>query len=385
MRILITGGAVHTKLDAVKIITNRYCGKRIAELAQQLERRGHDITYLCSKFSAKPSDSFIIHDGFIDYMSKVVDLCQTHDMFISGAAVANLVPEPPWDVRSKFPSHEYQEGDVVNVPFRVAPRVINEVKQVNPRCIVVGFKLLSDVSDTELVRAAYTVIREAKADLVIANDSEDLDRKLLVTKERSVIEISEEGYCDLDTRVGLLLKLVDFLDALARDEYYSTAVLHTYEVPAGQPVGAVARIMKTAIERYARVRERYEPRLRQYGLQDDLLFGCIAVRSVNNGFICSARGKKDLSEFVHVAEVEHASRRVYAIQKKASLNAPLLDSLFRHFPMAQAIVHKHECGTDLPKLPWAPPGTARDSQRELPSGDFEIEHHGTFNILTEIP
>ncbi len=178
-RILITGGPVGAKLDAVKIVTNRFRGGRMAMLADMLWSQGHDVTYLTSKGAKVPKKvKLTIHDGFIDYLEKVPRLSIKHDMVICGAAVANLIPEPPWDFTEKFPSHDYREGDLIHVPFRVAPRVINEVKKANPRCTLVGFKALTGVSDEELVRAATTVVRDARADVVVANDTNNLDRKL---------------------------------------------------------------------------------------------------------------------------------------------------------------------------------------------------------------
>lgn len=384
-RILVTGGPVHTKLDAVKIITNRFKGGRMVMLAKALEAKGHTVTYLTSKHTVPPHKlralgeghvhmAIATHDGFVDYMEKIELLAPQYDMVVLGAAVANLVPEPPWDVTQKFPSHDYEVGDKVMIPFRVAPRVINLVKEANPRVTLVGFKLLSGVTDTELLRAAYTITMDAKADLVVANDAERLDRKLLVTKERSVIQANDEG-------------LANFLDQLARDEHYRTREEYDYQVPEGQPVGAITRIMKEAARRYERVRGYYEAVLENHGRcpQSGLLFGCIATRSINDGFVCSSRGKTDLKEFVHVAKVNHYAREVCSIQGKASLNAPLLDNLFKAHPRAKAIVHTHRTDTDLPRLPWAPPGTVRDSRRDLPTTNFEIEHHGIFMILEELP
>lgn len=44
-KILITGGPVHANLDAVKIITNRFRGGRMVDLAIKLGERG----YVCRK------------------------------------------------------------------------------------------------------------------------------------------------------------------------------------------------------------------------------------------------------------------------------------------------------------------------------------------------
>jgi hypothetical protein len=374
-KILVTGGPVHAKLDAVKIVTNRFKGRRIMTLALLLAKKGHDVIYLGPKHGIPvPAEEGMAltnvgHDGFLDYMEMVEHLSRGVDMAILGAAVANLIPEPPWGVDQKFPSHDYREGDKVMVPFRVAPRVINEVKHANPRCTLVGFKLLSGVSDDELVRAAYTIVQDAKADLVVANDSTNLDRKLLVTKERSVIEMTETW-------------LTDFLHEMAEDKHYTT-------VWRGSGVPGVP----DATDSYFAVMREHGSRIEEFGTVGDHVFGCAAVRVRGGGFLCSPRGKNTIHEDpVYVHEVHHGVRHVVVGQSayldteeypKASLNAPLLARIFDSDPLIKAIVHTHQTDTGLSVLPYAPPGTVRDSHRKLLYEDFEIEHHGTFTRIME--
>lgn len=60
---------------------------------------------------------------------------------------------------------------------------------------------------------------------------------------------------------------------------------------------------------------------------------------------------------------------------KATLNAPLLDWVFKSNPEAATICHYHDYETGYPTLPWAPPGTVRDTQRDV-KGSFNIDDHG---------
>ena len=388
-KILVTGGPVHAKLDAVKIVTNHFKGGRMVALADALVSRGNEVTYLCPPdrrgYGPLPLAATLkAHYGFIDYMEQVQELSQDHDMVILGAAVTNLVPEPTaWSLDEKFPSHDYQEGDLIKIPFRVAPRVINEVKKANPRCTLVGFKLLSDVSDTELLRAAYTIIMDAKADLVVANDFKNLRRKLLVTKERSVIEVNESiGKTSI---IPEKRGLADFLDAMARDKHYATVWWH-----------GITSSIESAKDRYYAVVREHRERIVSHGTVGDRMFGCVAVRVKAGGFLCSPRSKNTIYEHpVYVRKVCHSVRHVMVSEgvdyldndphPKASLNAPLLASIFESRPEVHAIVHTHQTGTGLSVLPYAPPGTARDSQRKLLDEDFEIEHHGVFLMLPEEP
>lgn len=370
-RILVTGGPVHAKLDAVKIVTNRFKGGRMAALADALAVLGHDVVYLCAQGSTEPLRCGVRHhEGFDDY-SRLVPLWATeNDVVILGAAVANLIPRPTaWSLEEKFPSHNYAPGDMVDIPFMVAPRVIDEVKKANPRCTLIGFKLLSNVSRDELTRAAYGTLREARADLVVANDTRNLNEKLLVTKERSVIPATP-------------VEMLHAIDAMARDEHYRTEFANSHGMEVGRQ-----EAVHHAADRCDSLAAQHGQVIRECGsTPEGLLFGCIAARVPNSeGFVCSTRGKSSLGTWVHVLRVDHLNRVVHVVgsdacgeSQKATLNAPLLDRIFRNDQRVQAIVHTHKTGTKLKTYPYAPPGTVRDSQRNLDATDFEIEHHGSF-------
>lgn len=79
-KILVTGGPVHAKLDAVKIVTNRFKGRRIMVLALLLAKKGHDVIYLGPKHGIPvPAEEGMAltnvgHDGFLNYMEMVEHL-----------------------------------------------------------------------------------------------------------------------------------------------------------------------------------------------------------------------------------------------------------------------------------------------------------------------
>ena len=392
-KILVTGGPVHTMLDAVKIITNRFKGGRMVALAEALAGKGHEVTFIGSRYGRTPRFAPIlleIHQGFADYRRLVKKHTPENDMVILGAAVANLMPFPPWDVTKKFPSHDYHEGAEIMVPFRVTPRVISEVKRTDPFTTLVGFKLLQGVSREELVRAAYTIVSEANAAFVIANDADNLDEKLIVTRERSVIPAldvtvgrPEQAFLE---SIGCPEILVDFLDQVARDEHYST------EWATQRSFLSMTELSSTIAEaekRYWRVIADHRAIIENSGTAGDIVFGCVAVAVEDGGFVVSPRGKKALDESpVYVSEVDHEKLTVVSHGGKPSLNAPLLDWVFRHNPHIGGLLHHHGTGDGSQVYPYAPPGTVRDSQRQLDESIgrdvmvFEIEHHGVFRLLS---
>ena len=355
MKILITGGPVHAKLDAVKIITNKFKGGLMCELVNNLaDDDGVEITYLTAKGSKLPTavGNIIYHDGFKDYYSIVINLAPQYDAVILGAAVANLIPMNP--LEGKFPSHNYKVGDRIPIDFTIAPRVIDDVKHYAPKTHLFGFKLLSGVPHDELITAAYGVLLESHATAVFANDAKDLLQKYTVTKERGVHPMN-------------MNQMVKFIKECVNDRYYTTKFSDTTE-PYLRCIHDWHVLVNKFASDFVETPEGY-------------VFGTIAIKNPDGSFLTTSRGKRELDEKATVVNVNHMTHQVIAYNgQKASLNAPLLDWIFRTNPKVHAIVHTHKVDNTFPTQSYAIPGTVRDSQRNVKES-FNIEGHGCFILL----
>ena len=375
MRYLITGGPVHAHLDDVKIITNTFKGGLMAELAMSLVTLEDSVTYLVPKGTkidlAKYVGVFeiIYHNGYHDYRRILKEISNRYDAVVLGAAVVNLIPKEPFV--GKFPSHNYKVGDVINIPFELAPRVINEVKEtMKVGSHLFGFKLLSNVSYDELISSAYDVLLDSKATAVFANDKRDLNEVYVVTKERAVNKISRS-------------EIKDWIKAFTSDKYYkSNSLDNTVEI--GYRVEYGKHSFDVLYDLY---KEHFVKSQRGY------VFGSISVRS-QDGFITTCRGKQEMNgDLVYVKNVDHDSLNVnYFGKVKPSLNTPLIDSIFKLDSSIYCVVHYHEKIEGCISFPYAPPGTKRDSDRDLQKIDieeffekpvcFNVEGHGCYIILT---
>lgn len=363
MKILISGGPVPANLDAVKIVTNKFKGGLMASLAKSLAQEGNDVTYLTygtAPENLSPFATVISHSGFQDYAKKVRELSPSHDVVVLGAAVANLIPVNPWV--GKFPSHDYKEGDIINIPFTIAPRIITQVKEVAPEAALFGFKLLSGVPHEELITAAYETLVSSRATAVFANDAQDLQTIHMVMKDRSVHSFP---------RTELPFYLMKF----ARNTHFKSEV--------GE-IGATKQDelnqMMTLAKPYTEKKGWFEPSPEGY------VFGAVAMRSSTGTMLVTSRGKQELASFSEISHVDYEAFTVTRVQKnKASLNAPLLWKILERNPKAKVVVHAHiPCDEQFgPVLPYAIPGTESDSVRELPEGTFQIHHHGVYLVLNE--
>jgi hypothetical protein len=366
MKILITGGPVHAYLDDVKIITNKFKGGLMADLANKFIKHNEQnieeedkvhVTYICSKDSKRPIEDspyceVMCHNGINDYMVKVQNMATRVDAVVLGAAVANLIPKEKID--GKFPSHDYKPGDTIPIDFTIAPRIIDTVKKANPKVHLFGYKLLSGVNYCELVRAAYGVLLESKAVTVFANDAEDLMQKYAITKERGVHPIHNDGVMQW------------ILDRMY-EEYYKTLTAKTDNVH----------------EDFLKHKDFLNTLLCSYRnnfihTDEGFVFGSGAMRWEEEAFVTTARGKNEIEDYAFVNHVDHRDKQVFCgTTKKASLNAPLFHWIFKRYPSVKQILHFHHQRNDLETLEYATPGTDMDSRRDEANGpSFNIEGHG---------
>ena len=371
--ILITGGPVHSYLDDVKIITNKFKGGLMAELAtnfvkhseeQELSADKIHVTYLCSKNSQQPwfdemqsgentpYCKVLHHDGIDSYMHEVARLSKGMDAVVLGAAVANLIPKEK--IIGKFPSHNYKPGDTIPIEFTIAPRIIDEVKKANPKTLLFGYKLLSGVNYYELVSAAYGVLLESKAVTVFANDAKNLMQKYAVTKERGVHTIFNND---------VMQWIIDRM----KEKYYSTKTAKTDNVN----------------EEQLRHKEYLNKLLCEYRnnfieTDEGYVFGSGAMHIKDGEFVTTARGKNEVEDYAYVTSVDHGTREIICgTTKKASLNAPLFHYIFTSYPDVKQILHFHHQREDLATVDYATPGTDMDSIRDEAHGpSFNIKGHG---------
>lgn len=389
MKILVTGGPVHAKLDAVKFVTNRFKGGLMAKLADELREKGAEVTYLCPEGSREPLSpglsmnnpgwdkpiQVVYHDGFWDYREKVENMAIDFDAIVLGAAVANLIPvsyfkyhsivggrhelcdsrtadgnEVSLPLTGKFPSHDYEPGDRFFMEWQIAPRIIDDVRMYMKKgANLFGFKLLSGASRGELVTAAYGVLLGSGSTNVFANDVQDLGVCIGVGKDRSEREIQRDG-------------LAEEIIKLSSDNYYATDV----SAPLTE------KSMKQLEEELWKIPEKH----RFVESPEGFVYGTVAYRAVE-GFVTTKRGKDETAGVVIVNDVDHKKRMIKTTGGKATLNAPLLAWIFSQNQKVETICHYHEQVDGLPTFPWAPPGTTRDSKHNV-STSFNVEGHGCY-------
>jgi len=358
-KILISIGPIYGKLDSVKIITNKFKGGLAALTAKKLaEKRPKDkITIVKCKETEfyKQGESEIKNlsivnvEDFYEYEKFVLN--NKFDAYILAAAVANLIPKSPY--KGKFPSHNYKEEEIINIPFIIARRAINRVKKNFPRATLIGYKLF-DGNEEELIKAGWKLLTESKANAVFCNTPETAkEKKICLLPDGAKIRMNFEEH-------------ISFINRIINLKWYKTNIVEKKKPKFRESKEFFDLLNKTA--------ESYYP----------YYFGCVACK-IGKGFYTTLRGKKEINKkLAYVYKVNHKYKIVFA-DKKASLNAPLLDIIF-NATGAKVVVHAHK-KIDFPALDYVFSGTSEedDIRRKIIEMNVQgcnalnINHHGYYS------
>lgn len=88
--------------------------------------------------------------------------------------------------------------DKWTLKLKALPKIISEVKKVDPNVFLVGFKAEYDISEEELIDRSYKRLKEMKMNLIVANDvskenrgfNVDTNEVWIIDPKRKVLHIA---------------------------------------------------------------------------------------------------------------------------------------------------------------------------------------------------
>jgi len=171
-RILITAGPTWVKIDAVRHVGNFSSGRTGLVIARAAAARGAEVTLLLGPGRTLPTQSdrseLAIVDvvTFDDMHTAVREHVGSHsyDALIHAAAVSDF--RPVSEERGKLSSGVEE----LVIRFRSTPKIVDEVKELDPAIVLVKFKLEVDRTPGELEAIARESRACSRAELIVAND-----------------------------------------------------------------------------------------------------------------------------------------------------------------------------------------------------------------------
>ena len=205
MNIVITAGGTTEHIDPVRAITNTGTGTLSSIIADYLIGFTNNIDrifYIHTPKAKKPKmiddrltfievedtnsvaaavekvltenkiDTFIhamaISDYYVDFVTTVNGLVNDICTDDNSSLAANILSgNSKLDNSKKLSSNE----DNLVVMLKKTPKIIGMIKELSPETKLIGFKLLNNVSEEELINVAYNLLLKNKCDYVVANDA----------------------------------------------------------------------------------------------------------------------------------------------------------------------------------------------------------------------
>jgi len=203
IKILITAGGTSEKIDDVRRITNSGTGMLGAKIAEAFQASGREceITYICSENAVRPQleaetgaslETLVCGDvnAVEDAVSRACS-GTAYDVIVHSMAIGDYKVKAVLD---SLDSRQVIKEDKISsdreelvVVLEKAPKIIAILRGLAPDAVIVGFKLLSEVSEEELRIAGHALLEKNSCDYVFANDMRtvrsDLHEGILIAQD----------------------------------------------------------------------------------------------------------------------------------------------------------------------------------------------------------
>lgn len=163
-KVIVTAGATSEPIDPVRVITNRSSGRMGVMVAEQAFLRGAEVVLIRGQHAVEcryPLDEM----GVVtvkDLHDALVRRLKGADIVIHAAAVS--------DFTANSASGKIKSGQPLNLELLPTTKILENIKKWNNKVFLVGFKAEYGVSERELARRAFALLKDADADLMVAND-----------------------------------------------------------------------------------------------------------------------------------------------------------------------------------------------------------------------
>ncbi len=193
---LILGGPTIEYIDPVRIITNLSSGRTGLYLAKVFRWMGGEAKLICGPGSIE-IPNYISHINVYTtnemYKTTMEELKnEEYDYVFISAAPADY--KPVKQVNEKLSTKKVKR---LKLELVETEKISDMVKDVSPNSYLVIFKAEYNVPEKELIERAYQKLRDANADLVVANDVSGRERGFrsaknevyIIDKEKNVVHI----------------------------------------------------------------------------------------------------------------------------------------------------------------------------------------------------
>ncbi len=234
MKYIITSGPMESAIDSVRKIKNSSSGKLGCVFVRELQKwNKDDIVYIHTSGALVPKQVRSIqindHEQLLNALQEeLIDDCVVihamaiSDFNISGSIQLDQMASLLYEKRNLFTSaNDITDFIKKNVNFEEklsskhdqivvmerAIKVIDQIKKINPNCKLIGFKLLSNVSDEQLIKVGRDILQRANCEYVVANKKEEVTND----NHRAFILGAEQCF-EVSSKKQIANKIIELLE-----------------------------------------------------------------------------------------------------------------------------------------------------------------------------
>jgi phosphopantothenoylcysteine decarboxylase/phosphopantothenate--cysteine ligase len=206
-KVLITAGGTREPIDDVRFITNSSTGKTGEAIAAGLAQLGFDVTLLLAE-SAQVTPQDVYQTQRFDSVESLTHLMENELKTNDYSSVVHCAAVGDYTLK-KFPG-KLKSEDSLSIQLDRTPKIINQLRlwSKNPKITLVGFKLTSNLTSSQVNQEVEKLFKNAKLDYVVHNDIKSLsDRKShhFFIHDKSMISNDAIGISGLLSHLGPLL------------------------------------------------------------------------------------------------------------------------------------------------------------------------------------
>lgn len=163
-KVVVTAGATSEEIDPVRVITNKSSGKMGVDLAEQAYLRGAEVVLIKGAHAVQAR--YPLKEEKVVSVEDLKQAIQKHlkgaDIVIHAAAVS--------DFTTGKNNGKIKSTDPLMLELQPTTKILENIKKWKKDVFLVGFKAEHKLSVKELVSRAASLLKDAEADLMVAND-----------------------------------------------------------------------------------------------------------------------------------------------------------------------------------------------------------------------
>ena len=196
-KILVTAGPTWVPIDKVRVISNVSSGLTGVTVARMAAKMGSDVTLLLGPVNTtedreqRTEDRIkIIRFKYFDELQKLVKSelrRKKYDILVHVAAVSDYKPAKAYLKKIKSGNKK------LVLELRPTVKIVDQMRRQGKEAFLVMFKLEAGKSARELVDTAYNSLRRAGADMIVANNIDEITEKghkaYIIDKDKNIIVV----------------------------------------------------------------------------------------------------------------------------------------------------------------------------------------------------